>query len=142
MADVFRDRKASRSDILEFSRGGGPKASQNLRVSSPPADTTVCPSGLCTTECTKKKLVTNGFRRIQPSTKVLVYARYRTKEPGKGLLLWLHEILTVLLYSWKGISINIACCYAHSNCIHAHSVFPYDACSTPIHKSAHFDINL
>jgi hypothetical protein len=46
MRDVLKDKRFSKSEA-EFSTRGGPKISQKRRVSSPPADTTVNPSGLC-----------------------------------------------------------------------------------------------
>lgn len=46
MGDTFRDKRPSRCEI-KSPPPDGPKASQNRRVSSAAADTTVRPSGLC-----------------------------------------------------------------------------------------------
>lgn len=43
------DKRLSKTEVSLVSVTGGPKTSQNRRVSSPPAETTVNPSGLCKT---------------------------------------------------------------------------------------------
>lgn len=54
--EVLLDKKLSRAESLKLSAQGGPKISQNRRVPSATADTTVNPSGLCNKINTKSKV--------------------------------------------------------------------------------------